>query len=183
MIPVTFRPIEEWPDPIEAKRSPFDSPWSATLNLLDRELRALGAERVIVQVALRESQIRVDGWPKSKAIAKHPGVIVAFDSKHGPLKYATAAFDRWEENLRAVALGLEALRRVDRYGISKRGEQYTGWKALPAGDTSDLIARGRTLVGEHGGTTAALAATHPDRGGNPDDFRAVMAARGGRVVR
>jgi hypothetical protein len=34
-------------------------------------------------------------------------------------------------NARAIALGLEALRKVDRYRITKRGEQYTGWSALP----------------------------------------------------
>jgi hypothetical protein len=34
-------------------------------------------------------------------------------------------------NARAIALGLEALRKVDRYRITKRGERYTGWSALP----------------------------------------------------
>jgi hypothetical protein len=34
----------------------------------------------------------------------------------------------WQDNLRAVALGLEALRRVERYGIAQRGEQYAGWR-------------------------------------------------------
>jgi hypothetical protein len=38
----------------------------------------------------------------------------------------------WQANVRAIALALEALRAVDRYGVTKRGEQYQGWTALPA---------------------------------------------------
>ena len=37
-------------------------------------------------------------------------------------------------NLRSIALGLKALRAVDRYGVSRRGEQYAGFRAaLTAG--------------------------------------------------
>ena len=142
---------------------------------------------VVVQMALRENQIRRDGFPRSEARPEHPGVILAFESKFGPLKYATDRFTKWEDNIRAIALGLEALRAVDRYGITKRGEQYSGWKQLTAGPASDpdLVARGRQVIAEHGGSVrAALKATHPDAGGNEDDFKAVSAANeasGGRL--
>lgn len=50
------------------------------------------------------------------------------------LVYATDACQDWRHNVRSIALGLEALRAVDRYGISRRGEQYAGFRgALPAG--------------------------------------------------
>jgi hypothetical protein len=39
----------------------------------------------------------------------------------------------WQHNVRAIALTLEALRAVDRYGATETGQQYTGFKALPAG--------------------------------------------------
>lgn len=45
------------------------------------------------------------------------------------LVYATDVCDLWQHNVRSVALGLEALRAVDRYGISRRGEQYAGFRA------------------------------------------------------
>jgi hypothetical protein len=103
---------------------------------------------------------------------------VSFESRHGPLEYATDVFDDWQDNVRAIALGLEALRRVDRYGIAKRGEQYRGWKQLEAGGPSP--ARGEDLIREHGSVRAALMATHPDHGGDPSDFAAVQAARDAR---
>ncbi|HTU15669.1 MAG TPA: hypothetical protein VMF31_10750 [Solirubrobacterales bacterium] len=182
MIEATFRPIDRWPEPLgHPRRSMFKrGHYTATLTLLERELSHLGAKNVVIQVDLREDQIKVDGWPKAGVRwGDHPGVIVAFDSKHGPLKYATAEFDRWEDNLRGIAKGLEALRMVDRYGITKRGEQYTGWKALPAaGETEQSqIDRGRGLIADYHGVNAALRATHPDHGGDPEDFMAVQAAR------
>lgn len=180
MIPVTFRPIDPWPGPETRNRrySQFTASEGATWDLLKRELSKLGAEKLIIQIALREDQIRLDGWPRSGVTPTHPGVIVAFDSRYGPLKYATDTFHRYPENLRAIALGLESLRRVDRYGITKRGEQYTGWRELSAGDADpDLAQRGRELIADHGGETAALKATHPDHGGSQQDFEAVQAAR------
>lgn len=183
MIQATFRPIDVWHGKRTSWPTPsrFGSSWSQTMELLDRELNNLGGHSVVIQLALREDQIRLDGWPRSGAAPEHPGVILAFESRYGPLKYATDVFTRWEDNLRAIALGLEALRRVDRYGITKRGEQYSGWKQLSAGDSDpDLEQRGRELIADLGGATAALRATHPDtREGDftDDDFRAVQAAR------
>lgn len=177
---IRCRPLTAWPAEFSRTRhrtNPFTAPWSTTLGLLERELRHLRASEVVVELALREDEIRLDGWPRSTARPGHPGVIVSFDSRHGPLRYGTDAFPHWQANLRAITLGLEALRRVDRYGIGKRGEQYVGWRALPAGIT-DLAERGHRLIDEAGGISAALKRHHPDHGGDPDDFAAVQAARG-----
>lgn len=108
-------------------------------------------------------------------------VGVSFDSKHGPLTYETAEFATWQDNLRAIALGLEALRAVDRYGISKRGEQYRGWKALPMSSDDTGIhdeAQAREWLAQWGGDARkALFETHPDRGGDDLAFRKTIRAR------
>ena len=131
MTDFTFRPIERWlgPETIRRRRSTFRSGYTQTMNLLDRELRHLRAARVVIQLALSEADIRLDGLPRASARPTHPGVILAFHSNQHDidLQYAVDAFDRWEDNLRAIALGLEALRKVDRYGVTKHGEQYRGW--------------------------------------------------------
>ena len=180
MTDFTFRPIERWlgPETIRRRRSTFRSGYTQTMNLLDRELRHLRAARVVIQLALSEADIRLDGLPRASARPTHPGVILAFHSNQHDidLQYAVDAFDRWEDNLRAIALGLEALRKVDRYGVTKHGEQYRGWVQLPRGADGE-VERGTRLIREHGSITDALRATHPDHGGDPDDFRAVQAAR------
>lgn len=113
------------------QRSPFDSTWAATEQLLLREVQRLHGKNLVIEADFTERDIRLDGRPRANARPATPAVRIAFDSIHGPLTYATDRFTTWHDNVRAIALGLEALRKVDRYGITKRGEQYTGWKALP----------------------------------------------------
>lgn len=189
MIAATFRPLDVWPHgstPTDQRRSrwTFKAGWDQTLTLLDRELRHLGATGVIIGCGLREADIRRDGWPRVNAQRPvHPGVEVSFDGVPltGPMRrlvYATDICERWDHNIRAVGLGLEALRAVDRHGITRAGEQYAGFRALPSGREHEPSAqRGRVLVAEHGSVRAALMATHPDRGGDPAAFADVQAAR------
>lgn len=174
---VTFRPLDR-PIESEGRVSSFRAPISKTVRLLASELRAIDAERVVLQVDVREQDLRLDGLPRAKARASSPAVVLAFDSRVGPLRYEVGTYSRWEDNLRAIALGLKALRAVDRYGVTKRGEQYAGWRALPLGSGAPSADRGRELVEEYGGVTEAIKATHPDRNdGARRDFEHVMAYR------
>lgn len=141
----TYRPVGPWAEGDTAARRGahvFRASWQDTMTLLTRELEYLGADAAVLQIDIVESDLRVDGMPRANARdGKHPGVRVSFHSVHGPLTYATDAYEQqhghglkgWQANIRAIALALEALRAVDRYGVTRRGEQYTGWRALPAG--------------------------------------------------
>lgn len=191
-----FRPIDTWPaEPTrDRKHSPFSAKLGVTLQLLARELRAIEGRQVVLQVALRDDDIRIDGFPKANRNAVHPGVILAFESNQGPLKFAVDLFWNWEDNLRAVALGLEALRKVDRYGITRRGEQYTGWKALPSGahdptygmHTADQARNwlqreygdpGQVVIDTDATLRRALRQSHPDTGGDAESFQRVIRAK------
>lgn len=185
MIEVRFRPMPIWPYPAtpdHARRSrwAFKAPWSSTLALLDQELRQIDGTNIVIGGGWRERDLRLDGLPRADAREpSHPGVEVSFDAHVGNrqqrLVYATDVCQRWEHNVRSIALGLEALRAVDRYGITRHGEQYAGFKALPSGGPS--VERGLQLIRQHGSVRAALHATHPDHGGDANDFADVQAAR------
>ncbi len=156
----------------------------------------LQAHHPVIQIDVEDSDIRIDGLPRTNARPSSPSVIVAFDSRYGPLKYYSDTFDDWKDNLRAIALGLQHLRAVDRYGITKRGEQYTGWRALPApGNTQFPDARTAAEFAANiaDGVTASLILddaaiyrsayrraakkTHPDSGGNDGDFKKLQNAK------
>ncbi len=208
------RPIgDDWPGRPTAERdrqfSRFSATWSDTVELLRREVAMLDADQVVVQLALKPGQLRkIDDWVRADATPAHPGAIVSFDSRHGPLRYATDLFTGngnyghlpgWQANIRAIALGLEALRRVDRYGISRSGEQYRGWNELGAGtpmpaaqmtraDAIEILGMATAMLGArdalrdgtldpHEAWRAAAKFFHPDAGGDPDMFRRLTEAR------
>lgn len=174
----TFRPLVQWTDPVTVDRPycRFSASWPDTLDLLDRETYMLGADVVVLQVDATEADVRRDGMLRANARVRFPGVRVSFDSVHGPLTYATDRYDDWRDNIRAIALSLEALRKVDRYGVVKRGEQYRGWVAIEA-PASTTLQQAKDLIASYGGLADALKATHPDLGGNPEDFHRVDEAR------
>lgn len=204
MIDARFHPLPVWPYESRPDGSrawgQFKAPLAATYDLLDRELRHLGASDVVIEAGFQPHEIRGDGWPRSNArVPRHPGVAVHFDSSsYGHLRYATDVFRRWEYNLRAIALGLEALRKVDRYGITKGGEQYRGFAALPqagialgAGMTKEEAAKFihqyvadlydvddiETGVWLTEAYRAAAKKLHPDQGGSADDFQRLQEAK------
>lgn len=201
-IPFRYRPIDEWPgDPTPARdrrRAPFKAGWGSTLRDLMRELSWLDAHTVVCQIALEEKDFRVtDGHPRAQARASHPGVVLAFESKYGPLKYATDVFDDFTDNMRAIALGLEALRKVERYGITRRGEQYKGWQQLGSGIATnepmskdqawrvlyDLAGLDNGALGSRDISTVdglykrAAKLNHPDVGGSDDLMARATEAR------
>lgn len=137
---LNYRAIVQWPGELTNYRqhSRFDSPWGKTLTLLTKEIENLDGDHIVFQIAVPETCIRLDGGIKaSSRDPEHPGVIISFDSKHGPLSYFTDIFLEFQDNVRAIALALEALRAVDRYGVNK-GAQYKGYKQLPAqGETGE----------------------------------------------
>lgn len=132
----TFRPLGAWTEGDTKPRhgpTTFSASWPSTLDLLKAELAHLDARHVVIQADFTEADLRVDGMPRANArTPRHPGVRIAFDSRYGPLTYSTDAHAFWQHNVRAIALSLRNLRAVDRYGVTRRGEQYVGWKALPA---------------------------------------------------
>lgn len=139
----TVRPLSDrTPFGGDQKPNPFSSTWASTLKLLEVELDLLEARDVVLEVDVPDtSQIRLDGMLRAHATVMSGAVRIAFESKHGPLTYATDRFygqffgspPDWQINVRAIALGLESLRKIERYGIVKRNEQYLGFKQLGAG--------------------------------------------------
>lgn len=203
---MTIRPIDRWDRTETNPRlgSPFKATYESTLELLDMELRQLDAKNVAMLVDVTERDCRIDGRLRADARLRSPRVMIVFDSEYGPLKYACDRFIDWHDNVRAIALGLQALRRVERYGIATRGEQYTGWKQLGSGiamgarmtreeaveviidltmdegrvmfDYGDLDRNGRPGAFLDDAYRKAARTAHPDHGGTGATFAALSEA-------
>lgn len=183
--PLAKPPVNRW-----RERSRFKSSWSKTADLLERELLHLDATSCVIQVHAERSQFRLDGMLRADARTNSPAVAVSFRSKGRDLTFPCDTYDDWRDNMRAIALALEALRTVDRYGVTSRGEQYTGWAALPSPADHTFTSRAealgflRSIIGNLVETLPiveavrkAEVATHPDKGGDVDNFKRVQAAR------
>lgn len=140
----TARPLSDrtWLRPLSKRiYSRFDSTWSKTLQLLGREIDYLNGRNVVIETDVREQDFRLDGTLRANArAAASPAVVLAFETpEHGAMLYRCDRYEAgygqigWQQNVRAIALTLESLRAVDRYGATETGQQYTGFKALPAG--------------------------------------------------
>lgn len=202
---IAYRPIETWPGTLTRDRRPsqFSAEFRQTIRLLSDEVDHLTDERfdtlIVIQLALSEREIRKDGTGLLANVrTEHPGVIVSFESDQGPLRFSCDRFDDgwrgkagWRDNLRAIALGLEALRKIDRYGIGSGGEQYRGFGALPPATpmgAAITIEEAQRILGldeaayrvpedVHAAHRRLAKIHHPDAGGDPETFRRVTAAR------
>ena len=187
----TFRALPAWlHQPRPERPASYTADYRSTLNLLESELAALDASDVVIALVMAERDVRLDGSLRGDARPIYPGVELSFDTPdRGRLTFTT---DRhrgyvtrdvysgptwkaraWQDNLRAIALGLQALRAVNRYGITSASEQYAGFVLIESGP----VERGRRLVDEAGSIDAALKRHHPDGGGHPRALQDVLAYR------
>lgn len=213
---ILFRPLPAWTDPVsEPIGHQFKAAWSDTVELLRREVDMLNGRwddvEIVLQVDADERGMRRDGGIRADAKVASRGVVVSFMSKHGPLRYACDTFEShwygqmpsWQTNVRAVALGLEALRKVSRYGIGQRGEAYAGWSQIGTGmlagsvdrmtadEAVDVLGRWRHTPIEFLNDSIrrnvngvvdvlyrrAAKVLHPDAGGDGDEFKRLAMAR------
>jgi hypothetical protein len=93
---IQFRPLSIWPGKRTSLRTAarFKASYPDTLSLLETELDKLNAKQVIIQAGFQLNEIRVDGWPKSSARPKDPGVILSFQSQNGPLSFSVRHIHR-----------------------------------------------------------------------------------------
>jgi hypothetical protein len=207
-VDIQYGTIKRWPGKLrsgsERVRAPFKSGLTGTLELLERELRMVSAESAVVQLATTHFR-KQDGRPYSDVQPDHPGVIVSFvkvvKNKLGekvrvPLSFPADRFKTWETNLRAVAIALEDLRRIDRYGVTQNAEQYLGFKALPPpGPEHEAIVTvddaAKFVIGagfDHVPVIKSAdyyrnayrnraAKLHPDANGDPGEWAKLQAAK------
>lgn len=191
------------------KRSPFKTRWTRTLELLERELKHLDARNIEIAVDVRsERDIRADGMLRADARPRHP-VILSFtlpatstwdittqrnviDRPERRLQFPCDTYGWWEDNVYAIAMALENLRAVERWGVSQTS-QYEGFRALPASTAATMSTEdaAKILASHIGGSHEPLIAsvdrardaarlasarTHPDRGGSTFAFQRVQEA-------
>ena len=96
---------------VRQEYSRFDTPWHQTLVLLNRELTHLGVRfEWVLQIDCTESDLRLDGELRANARPASSKVAIAVESTtKGSLLFTCGRFPKWQENVRAIALGLSLI--------------------------------------------------------------------------
>jgi hypothetical protein len=147
---------------------------------LERQLDALGATDAILSTNV---ELRMDGRPKAGRIEPYDtGAAVYFKLKG---KDRCLACDKWQrvaDNINALALHIDALRRMDRYGIGDMEQAFAGYTALPQNaspwwtilEFDERPAEWVTVLRRY---HELLKKHHPDRGGSVETMAKINAAR------
>lgn len=168
--------------PAQRKKSAaFKVTEAAAIEDLFTELDRLGAREIVLSSNLTLSTF---GRPYVKQRQpEDPGIAVYFSLKGKQMVMARDAFADWRDNIRSLGLAVEAFRALHRHGGADMMERaFTGFAALehnPAGATWYEILQVEPDEDPEVIERAYLkrrSETHPDRGGNAQEFQAVQDA-------
>jgi hypothetical protein len=185
----------EWPmgwkrTPIGHRRhAPFRTKKTANQRLtvilaierLEYEVDALGASSPVLSTNV---SLRLDGRPRSDESPRDPGAAIYFSFKGKATVLACDRFVDVADNIAAIAGHIEALRRIERYGVGTIEQALAGYRSLPA----DTAANWRAVFGFPAEQIPTLAQVdsaykeaarthHPDRGGTDEGMAHVNRAR------
>lgn len=176
-----------WPEgrkrAVYRERAKFGASFARARDDIQRECRLLGGKDIILSTNI---PLRLDGLPYAgMAQPKDPGAAVYFHYKDQAVCFACDRWQKVEDNLRAIALTIEALRGIARWGTGDMlAAAFRGFQALPAPSASRTwrevlgFPPDRTPpAGEIENNYKVLRSKHhPDRGGDAAQFIAVQRA-------
>jgi hypothetical protein len=157
---------------------------ATAIRRLEGEMRRLHAQDWLISSNV---PTRLDGMPFAKAgNPADPGVAVyfRFGATREPRVLACDAWDRVADNIAAVAGHVDALRKIDRYGVGSLEQAFAGYAALPANTAADWRAvfgfpkDSRPTKAQVNVKFQELArSAHPDRGGSHEQMARLTEAR------
>lgn len=104
---------------------------------LEKQLEALGALDPVLSTNV---SLSMRGIPRGDENPSDPGAAVYFKFRGKATVLACDSYYRVAENIAALAAHIDALRRIERYGVGTIEQALAGYKALPADTAADWRA-------------------------------------------
>lgn len=169
-----------WPRTQKPQRSRFDgTPGRIKTELLE-EIRKLGGRNPIISTNIA---LRRDGLPyANQRPVDDPGVAVYFELNGEQMVLACDAWDQVHHNMRAISKTIEAMRGMERWGVSELlNRAFMGFKALPSKATLVWpevlrVPESASMAEIEAAYKRRLKEAHPDHGGTLEEFQAVRDA-------
>lgn len=183
---LTVAPLR-WPEGVARsrliERSRFDATIKGSRDQLLDQLRIMGARNALLTT---DMELRRDGLPYANQ--KQPadkGIAVYFLWRGKQMTFACDRWDKVEDNVRAVAKTIEAIRGIERWGASDMMERaFSAFEALPPPSGAAPLTCWQILNMEQTSNRAAIErayrlaakAAHPNAGGTREEWDALTAA-------
>lgn len=181
----------DWPEgyqrtpSYQRKRSQFKGTIASGRDKLKEEVRRLGGTELIISSDIPLNQngdLRAD-YARFKM--NSPGVAIYFKRKGKQVALCCDQYDNVWENLIALAKGIEAIRGMDRWGISDfLDKTFSGFAALPPADYKAPWWESFGYSEKPGKDKAEIVRSkyrelvkihHPDTGGSIDKFQQIAS--------
>ncbi len=148
---------------------------------LERQLDALGAKNPTLSTNV---SLNMRGIPRGDETPSDPGAAIYFSFRGKATVLACDNYIRVADNIAALAAHIDALRRIERYGVGTIEQALAGYKALPADSAADW----RAVLGFAATSTPTIDAVtkayhdaakvrHPDVGGTEIEMSHLNRAR------
>lgn len=198
-VEILVRPLTSWPGPPTPHHA-RNAGWmfkkvtaGSALDSLRAELGHIHAKDCRIQIDVRERDITRFGELRADAKPASPGVVVyATHPRQGDVRFANDTYQKWWHNVRGIAMTLEALRGIARWGAVRDEQQFAGFRALPGATVLTMgVSAATSIIATESGMAApdpvtvewlreagrrAKAATHPDVTHSRERWDAVESA-------
>lgn len=176
-----------WPDgwkrtPSNARvESRFQKTFGAVRKMLIEEVERLGASDLIISTNV---PLRRDGLPYANGLdLADPGVAIYFTYRKKSMSFACDRYFLVRENMQAIAMTINAIRGIERWGASDMMKRaFRGFAALP--DPGKIDWRSILCVGSNPTIDEVekqfrvqAQLLHPDHGGDAMAFNELVKAR------
>lgn len=169
---LTYGSIRDWPGAAKPPRAPaiFKMKYSDSKALLRRELQRVGARDARLALDIRQGDLTTSGEVYADVKPLTSRVLLTFTrSVAGALRslqFPCWQYLAWQHNMHAIALTLEALRAVERYGATTGDQQWKGFAALGSGDDAGRAINTQALALSPERAARILVESHPTMGGS-----------------
>ncbi|WP_430900511.1 MULTISPECIES: J domain-containing protein [unclassified Paraflavitalea] len=177
-----------WPIGYKRTNSRIHSRFKVTMDKAQRFLRSevskLGGSNLIVStnIPLRKDGMLYSDWMSRKI--DDPGVAIYFKYKGKDIAMCCDQYNKIWENIYALGKGIEALRGMERWGVSDFLDRaFTGFTGIP--EKVEVKKEWYEVLGVSQSANAEqirksyrekAMVTHPDKGGSPEAFQLVKEA-------
>jgi len=174
-----------WPGGYDRTKFPKQSPFAISLararDSVIHEVRLLRGRGLVISTNI---ELRLDGLPyANRNQPEDTGVAVYFELRSDRVALCCDKWKRVAGNMQAVAKTIEAMRGMDRWGVSDMlNRMFTGFQALPENASQascwDILGIDPTDDSDQIRSAYRIKAkeTHPDHGGSTEQFVLVQQA-------